>query len=113
MREAETGGSPGPCSPAEAGISTGCRTDRFCPSAVVTRGQMAIALAQYRHLDDRMMGPSGGRWLVVVIGPEIGATDRVRLGKSVAQSRLGAAKAFLQPLDVGHRPRRAAGGDIG
>ena len=75
--------------------------------------QMAVALAEDGELDDRPVRPAGRGGLVGIILPEIAAADGIGLGEAVAQSRLSAPEALLQPLDVGDRPRRAAGGDVG
>ena len=89
----------------------GGRADRDL--AALARRQMAVALAQYGELDDRPVRPAGRGGLVVIIGPEIAAADRIGLGEAVAQRRLGAREAVLEPLDVRDRARRAAGGDVG
>ena len=89
----------------------GGRADRDL--AALAGRQMAVALAEDGELDDRPVRPAGRGGLVVIIGPEIAAADRVGLGEAVAERRLGAREALLEPLDVGDRPRRAAGGDVG
>ena len=74
---------------------------------------MDVALAQNLNLDKRRRRAPGRSRLVGIILPEIAAADGIGFGQAVTQRGLRAAKAFLQPGDVGGWPRCAAGGDVG